>query len=634
LATRQANPTDAKTTNLASILLFASLHNRSIHVLDVRTAADIELICLSKQKGLKVTADVTIYTLFLNQSMYPQAQCLPTVEDQEAIWEHLEHIDTLSVGRLPFELAEELGKPYVPGDGYEECIQLLLSAISQGKLTLEDITLRCCENPARILNLPPPAGTYVEVEVDRSHKFTSTSWSPLQDQIFNGHVHRVVFQDETVCLDGFSHSKAGAGKHLNQAPMSLSRAGSELQASYPGTGRIKPLFSATNALDLPQHTGSRSVLRSASALTTGSASGRAEEVGQQLEPGALPIIRSGSSLHSGMVELPSTSFTPQLNPREPSSPKLGLERNPAFHQRHILSVKQFSRNDLHELFSLAQEMRTQVERNGVLDVLKGKVICSMFYEPSTRTSASFEAAMCRLGGRVVSTTADQSSTAKGESLVDTIRTLGCYGDAIILRHPVAGSSRTAANVSPVPIINAGDGVGEHPTQAFLDVYTIREELGTVNGLTITMVGDLKNGRTVHSLVKLLCLYQVNLIFVSPRSLALPESIKQEVARAGITFEQSNHLEEVIGRTDVLYVTRVQQERFTSQAEYDAVKGSYRIDHDLLSRARKHTIVLHPLPRNAEIDAEVDLDPLRAAYFRQMRYGLFVRMALLTLVLTP
>jgi carbamoyl-phosphate synthase/aspartate carbamoyltransferase len=181
-----------------------------------------------------------------------------------------------------------------------------------------------------------------------------------------------------------------------------------------------------------------------------------------------------------------------------------------------------------------------------------------------------------------------------------------------------------------------------------------------------MVGDLKNGRTVHSLVKLLCLYQVNLIFVSPRSLALPDSIKQEVARAGISFEQSNHLEEVIGRTDVLYVTRVQQERFTSQAEYEAVKGSYRINHDLLSRARKHTIVLHPLPRNAEIDAEVDLDPLRAAYFRQMRYGLFVspvfsylplfiltfdhrfffsnldyvfslyqvRMALLTLVLTP
>ncbi|PLW19902.1 hypothetical protein PCANC_17259 [Puccinia coronata f. sp. avenae] len=633
--------TDAKTTNLASILLFASLHNRSIHVLDVRSAADIELICLSKQKGLKVTADVTIYTLFLNQSMYPQAQCLPTVEDQEVIWEHLEHIDTLSVGRLPLELAEALGKPYASGDGYAECIQLLLSAISQGKLTLEDITLRCSENPARIFHLSPPVGTYVEVEVDRSHKFTSTSWSPLQDQMFNGHVHRVVFQDETVCLDGFSHSKAGSGKHLNQTPASLARAGTELQNSYshPGATRTKPTFPAAHAMDLPQSAANRSVLRSTSAMTTGSPGPRAEDAGQPFEPGTLAVNRSGSqsrslNLQSGMIEVPTTSFTPLLNSREPSSPKLGFERNPAFHQRHILSVKQFSRHDLHELFSIAQEMRTQVERNGVLDVLKGKVICSMFYEPSTRTSASFEAAMCRLGGRVVSITADQSSTTKGESLADTIRTLGCYGDAIILRHPAAGSSRTAANVSPVPIINAGDGVGEHPTQAFLDVYTIREELGTVNGLTITMVGDLKNGRTVHSLVKLLCLYQVNLIFVSPRSLALPDSIQQELARAGVSFEQSNHLEEVIGRTDVLYVTRIQQERFTSQAEYDAVKGSYRIDHDLLSRARKHTIVLHPLPRNAEIDAEVDLDPLRAAYFRQMRYGLFVRMALLTLVLTP
>ncbi|KAI7961452.1 hypothetical protein MJO28_001941 [Puccinia striiformis f. sp. tritici] len=633
--------TDAKTTDLASILLFASLHNRSVHVLDVRTAADIELISLSKQKGLKVTADVTIYTLFLNQSMYPQAQCLPTVEDQEVIWEHLEHIDTLSVGRLPFELAEELGKPYAPGDGYEECIQLLLSAISQGKLTLEDITLRCAENPARIFHLPPPMGTYVEVEVDRSHKFTSSSWSPLQDQMFNGHVHRVVFQDETVCLDGFSHSKAGTGKHLNQASTSLSRTASELQTSYshPGASKMKPAFSAANMLDSPQSAANRSALRSTNTMIMGSSNTRADEAVQQVESISLPVIRSVSharSLQSGGADAQQafTSLTPQLIPREPSSPQLGIQRDPAFHQRHILSVKQFSRHDLHGLFSIAQEMRTQVERNGVLDILKGKVICSMFYEPSTRTSASFEAAMCRLGGRVVSITADQSSTAKGESLADTIRTLGCYGDAIILRHPVAGSSRSAANVSPVPIINAGDGVGEHPTQAFLDVYTIREELGTVNGLTITMVGDLKNGRTVHSLVKLLCLYQVNLIFVSPRSLALPEAIRQEVARAGVSFEQSNNLEEVIGRTDVLYVTRVQQERFTSQAEYEAVKGSYRINHDLLSRARKHTIVLHPLPRNAEIDAEVDLDPLRAAYFRQMRYGLFVRMALLTLVLTP
>lgn len=633
--------TDAKTINLASVLLFASLHGRSVHVLDVRTAADIELIAMSKQKGLKVTADVAIYTLFLNQTMFPQAQCLPTVEDQEVIWEHLEDIDTFSVGRLPFELAQQLGKPYIPGDGYEECVQLLFSAISQGKLTLEDIALRCSENPAQIFHLPRSEDTYIEVEIDRSHQFSRSAWSPLQDQVFNGTVHRVVFHEETVCLDGFSHSKPGSGKYLNHAPVSLSRTGSELQSSFshPVGNKLRPAFIPANPLDSPQSASNRSANRSNNPIGIVSPNLRHEETPPQPEPAVLPTVRSGShSRHfqasTSMVTRPSALFPSEFNARQLSPPNLGVERNLAFHRRHILSVKQFSRNDLHGLFSVAQEMRTQVERNGVLDILKGKVLCSIFYEPSTRTSASFDAAMCRLGGRVVSVSADQSSVTKGESLADTIRTLGCYGDAIVLRHPVAGSSQGAASVSPVPIINAGDGIGEHPTQAFLDVYTIREELGTVNGLTITMVGDLKNGRTVHSLVKLLCLYQVNLIFVSPRALAMPESIKQEVSRAGIAFEEFNSLEEVIPKTDVLYVTRVQQERFTSQVEYEAVKGSYRIDHDLLSKARKHTIVLHPLPRNAEIDAEVDLDPLRAAYFRQMRYGLFVRMALLTLVLMP
>ncbi|KAF8941985.1 dihydroorotate dehydrogenase, partial [Entomortierella lignicola] len=167
---------------------------------------------------------------------------------------------------------------------------------------------------------------------------------------------------------------------------------------------------------------------------------------------------------------------------------------------------------LHMLFGLAHEMRTQVERNGSIDLLHGKVMCSMFYEPSTRTSCSFAAAMSRLGGTVVSADGSSSSVVKGETLADTVRTLGCYGDLIVLRHPDPGSAATAAKFSKVPIINAGDGIGEHPTQAFLDVYTIREELGTVNGLTITLVGDLKNGRTVHSLVKLLAYYHVTLNF--------------------------------------------------------------------------------------------------------------------------
>ncbi|MBW0471021.1 hypothetical protein O181_010736 [Austropuccinia psidii MF-1] len=626
--------TDAKTTHLASVLLLASLHGRSVHVIDVRSAADIELIVLSKEKGLKVTADVSIYTLFLNQSLFPQARCLPTISDQEAIWEHLEHVDTFSVGRLPFELACELEKPYMPGDGYGESVQLLLSAINDKRLTLEDVRIRCSENPARIFQLPTPKDTYIEVEADRRNNFSKSTWSALQDQTFFGTVHRVVFLGETVCLDGFFHSKPGSGEHSAHASTQPARVENEFGGlhSFPTSGKARGIAGVNTSI-------TASPTRLLNPAISGSSVVRVEEFGLSMDPSSLPLLQSGSQSKSAMSgnddELQRiTPFPNRVYSQRLSPPIMSLERNSAFYRRHILSVQQFSRQDLHALFSVAQEMRTQVERTGVLDILKGKVMCSIFYEPSTRTSASFEAAINRLGGRVVSIYPEHSSTTKGETLSDTIRTLGCYGDAIVLRHPVAGSSQSAARVSSVPIINAGDGVGEHPTQAFLDVYTIREELGTVNGLTITMVGDLKNGRTVHSLVKLLGLYQVHLIFVSPRSLAMPEAIKKEATRAGISFEEANRVDEVIGRTDVLYVTRVQQERFKSQAEYEAVKDSYRIDHDLLSKARKHTIVLHPLPRNAEIDPEVDLDPLRAAYFRQMRYGLFVRMALLTLVLAP
>jgi len=306
--------------------------------------------------------------------------------------------------------------------------------------------------------------------------------------------------------------------------------------------------------------------------------------------------------------------------------------HPAFHRRHILSVKQFSARDIHDLFNLAHEMRLQVERNGTIDVLKGRVLCTMFYEPSTRTSSSFDAAMKRCGGEVVQITADQSSVTKGESLADTVRTLGCYGDAIVIRHPDVGSAQTAAKFSPIPVINAGDGIGEHPTQALLDVYTIRSELGTVNGRTITMLGDLRNGRTVHSLVTLLCHYSVNLNFVSPPGLEMPSNVVTAARRAKITVRLCENLEEVLAETDVLYVTRVQRERLEDEKEWLRVKNTYRVDHSVLARAKPDMIVMHPLPRLDEIDPEVDFDSRRAVYFRQMRYGLFVRMALLASVM--
>lgn len=215
-------------------------------------------------------------------------------------------------------------------------------------------------------------------------------------------------------------------------------------------------------------------------------------------------------------------------------------------------------------------------------------------------------------------------------IINLVRTLNSYADAIVLRHPGLGSSSIASKHSTVPIINAGDGIGEHPTQAFLDIFTIREELGTVNGLTITIVGDLKNGRTVHSLVKILAMYDIKLNYVSDASLAMPKEIKDYLSAQGVVQSEYSTLEQVVGDSDVIYVTRIQKERFSNVQEYERLVGQYRITNALLQKAKRHMIVMHPLPRVDEIDVEVDFDQ-RAAYFRQMKYGLFVRMALLALV---
>lgn len=299
---------------------------------------------------------------------------------------------------------------------------------------------------------------------------------------------------------------------------------------------------------------------------------------------------------------------------------LASPNNP-FRNKHILTVNQFTRPDLHLLFTVAQEMRIGVSRQGVLDILKGRLLCTMFYEPSTRTSASFDAAMQRLGGRTVAIATSHSSVAKGETLQDSIRTLGCYGDAIVLRHPDESSAEIAARFSPVPVINGGNGAKEHPTQAFLDLFTIREELGTVNGLTITFTGDLRYGRTVHSLCKLLEHYDVNIQLVAPTALSIPPDIREFlVSRGLLLLEATKFTPEILGKSDVLYCTRVQKERFSSEEEYDEVmrESGFVINNGVLKHAKSTTIVMHPLPRNTEIAEEVDFDQ-RAAYFRQVSF---------------
>jgi aspartate carbamoyltransferase catalytic subunit len=303
-----------------------------------------------------------------------------------------------------------------------------------------------------------------------------------------------------------------------------------------------------------------------------------------------------------------------------------------FYGQDIISVRQFTRDNLAYIFDVADEMRAVVRRVGSTDLLKGHVLAVVFYEPSTRTSSSFIAAMSRLGGSVIPINEVRySSVTKGESLPDTIRTLESYADVIVLRHPDVGASQVAAEYAHKPIINAGDGVGEHPTQALLDLYTIRSELGQIDGLHVAMVGDLRYGRTVHSLARLLCQYDVQMTFVSPELLRMPLDVMNEVKNHGRPVQETYDVHDVIANADVLYVTRVQRERFADQAQYESVKDYYVITPELMEEAKERMIIMHPLPRVNEISYALDTDP-RAAYFRQMENGMYIRMALLAAVL--
>lgn len=300
---------------------------------------------------------------------------------------------------------------------------------------------------------------------------------------------------------------------------------------------------------------------------------------------------------------------------------------------NVISTQQFLDKDiLHKIFSATRTlMRADIEHS-LAPTLKGKVLASLFYEPSTRTRFSFESAMLKLGGQVISTenAAQFSSATKGESLQDTIRIVSAYCDVIVLRHFEQGSATLATEVSQKPIINAGDGVGEHPTQALLDLFTIEQEIGALDGRNILLVGDLLHGRTIHSLLYLLCLFKVKLFLVSPPTLRLPKKYQQYLRDHNIFFQEHTELESLLPNADVIYMTRVQKERFQSLDEYESLKDHYVLDKKSLALMHKKCIIMHPLPRLAEIHSDVDSD-LRAAYFRQARNGLYIRMALLEMI---
>ncbi|MHC1594106.1 MAG: aspartate carbamoyltransferase [Methanotrichaceae archaeon] len=301
-----------------------------------------------------------------------------------------------------------------------------------------------------------------------------------------------------------------------------------------------------------------------------------------------------------------------------------------FEKRHVLSMREFSREEIDAVLALADTLEPYAY-GGNCNSLSGKILALLFFEPSTRTRMSFETAMMRMGGKTLNLgPAEGSAIAKGESLADTIRVIGCYADALVIRHPKEGSAQLASEFSPVPVLNAGDGAGHHPTQTLLDLYTIRKE-SHLDGLSITLLGDLKYGRTVHSLAYALALYGAEITLVSPPSLKMPDQIKADLEAKGTTVRETGDLNEVIEEIDVLYVTRIQRERFPDPHEYQKVARSYKITTDLLKKVKDDLIIMHPLPRVDEIDPEVDKTK-HAVYFRQSFYGVPVRMALLKMLI--
>jgi aspartate carbamoyltransferase catalytic subunit len=335
-------------------------------------------------------------------------------------------------------------------------------------------------------------------------------------------------------------------------------------------------------------------------------------------------------------------------------PKGGSEMIGKFEGKHILHGNQFSNEDLDKIMQVADEFEHGLEEGMTYDLMKGRILAALFFEPSTRTRLSFESAMLRLGGGVISVASGAtSSAAKGESIQDTALTVSQYAHVIVIRHPQIGSAAEAAASATVPVINAGDGAGQHPTQALLDVYTIKKELGTLDGITISLVGDLKYGRTAHALVELLSLYDIGLRFVSPESLKMPADIVERLKHKGREIIETEDLVEAAADSDLIYVTRIQKERFPDIKDYEKIdgvyvirmqkesfpdikdyekiKGVYVIDETLLKEAKKGVVIMHPLPRVDEISVSVDSYE-GAAYFRQVRNGIYVRMALLALVL--
>jgi len=560
----------AEGQTLSAVLHIANMYQKRIHVCHVARREEIELIRISKEMGMKVTCEVAPHHLFMDQDdLVRLGSCggvkppLMTGDDQQALWDNMDVIDCFATDHAPHTVEEKNQEPVPPGfPGLETALPLLLTAVKEGRLTLDQLVEKYHTNPIRIFHLEnviDNENTYIEVDLDREWviptkpRFSKAGWTPFAGRKVCGMVRRVVLRGKVVYVDGEILSKPGYGLNL-----------------------------------IDQMTNDQSSEHSSST----------------------------DSIHERQL---SRSLGEKLTEKVGSN-WLG---------RSLFSVEDLSREDLRHIFSHTDMIRgmSNVE---LLSRLEGSVVGMIFYEPSTRTKCSFNAAIQRLGGKVVETAVAQSSVKKGESFSDFVKCIQSYTDTIVIRSSPEVDLMSLRNTDSgieVPIINAGAGTDEHPTQALLDIYTIRQERGTVNGLKIALMGDLKYGRTVHSLAKLLSLYNVQLKYISPTGLGMPTEVIEYVRASGIEQTVHESLEEVIEEVDILYLTRIQRERMESSES----ELKYQVTPKNLTRAKENLVIMHPLPRVDEISKEIDNDP-RAAYFRQMENGMYVRMALLDLIL--
>ncbi|KAF1541067.1 CAD protein, partial [Eudyptula albosignata] len=580
----------AERQTVAAILMVAQLYQRPVHICHVARREEILLIKAAKQKGIPVTCEVAPHHLFLCQDDLGRLgegraavrPVLGTHQDVEALWENMDTIDCFATDHAPHTLEEKQGQEPPPGyPGLETMLPLLLTAVSEGRLTVEDVVQRLYENPRKIFGLPAQEDTYVEVDLEHEWiipsctAFSKARWTPFEGMKVKGTVRRVVLRGEVAYIDGQVLVPPGYGQDVKKWPSGAvlvpHAAPAKESTKVPGRASSprRPGPGGEGRFHLPPR-----IHRASDPGLPGRGVG-----GVAWRSAADPTVIQDSYFYP-LGPLPR-QVSPQGAPHFQTSPLL----HPLVGQ-HVLSVQQFSKEQMSHLFNVAHTLRMLVQKERSLDILKGKVMASMFYEASTRTSSSFAAAMSRLGGSVLSFSEATSSVQKGESLADSVQTMCCYADVLVLRHPQPGAVEVRGAGGAGPAWGWGGPLG-----------TASRADGSPQ---ITMVGDLKHGRTVHSLARLLTQYRVNLRYVTPPGLRMPPDITSFVDSKGIKQEEFGSIEEALPDTDVLYMTRIQKERFRLAEEYEACFGQFILTPHIMTRAKEKMVVMHPLPRVNEI----------------------------------